>query len=126
MKYFAKLDAENVVVDVKAVADDSIDTDEKGKNFLNNLLGTDDNWIQTFKDGAQRAHMAFIEGKYLPEHDVFIDVCWFPSWTLNEETWIWEAPKPMPEPRENREIYWSEETTSWVYRKTGPEDFDDE
>ena len=125
IRYFAKLDADNVVVDVKKINDPSVNTDEEGKNFLNNLLGTNDNWIQTYKDGSQRAHMAFIEGEYLPEHDVFIDVCWFPSWTLNQETWKWVAPRPIPEPRENREIYWSEETTSWVYRKTIPNFEDD-
>ena len=131
MKYFAKLDAENVVVDVKAVADDSIDTDEKGTAFLNNLYGTDDEWLLCQKDiqgvgsGNPRVWMAYIDGKYLREDNVFIDVCWFPSWTLNTETWEWTPPKPKPEERENRETYWNEDAQLWMYRKTVP-DFEDD
>ena len=109
-KYFAKIGADDIVVDIQRVADDSVDTDEKGTAFLNNLYGTDDEWLLCQKDiqgvgsGNPRVWMAYIDVKYLREDNVFIDVCWFPSWTLDKTTYEWTPPKPKPEERENREL----------------------
>jgi hypothetical protein len=36
----------------------------------------------------------------------------FPSWTLDEETYVWNAPTPMP--IDDKRYSWDEETTSWV------------
>lgn len=36
----------------------------------------------------------------------------FPSWTLNTDTALWDAPTPMPE--EGGPYTWDEDTTSWV------------
>jgi len=50
--------------------------------------------------------------------DAFIAPKPFNSWTLNEETCLWEAPTPMPEDAgtgEPPKVYaWDEITTSWV------------
>lgn len=35
----------------------------------------------------------------------------FPSWTLNETSYLWEAPVAMPE--DHNAYTWNEETTSW-------------
>lgn len=36
----------------------------------------------------------------------------YPSWTLNTETYLWEAPIPMPN---NGKLYlWNESTQSWI------------
>jgi len=44
--------------------------------------------------------------------DAFVPPKPFPSWELNEETCLWEAPIPMPE---DENMYtWDEETTNWV------------
>lgn len=35
-----------------------------------------------------------------------------PSWTLNQETYFWEAPTPMP--IDGKDYIWSEEDLEWV------------
>ena len=36
----------------------------------------------------------------------------FPSWALNKDTYVWEAPTPMP--TDDKIYNWDEATTSWV------------
>lgn len=36
----------------------------------------------------------------------------YPSWSLNQDTYIWEAPTPMP--TDGKLYNWDEPTTSWV------------
>ena len=69
--------------------------------------------------------MAYIDGKYLREDNVFIDVCWFPSWTLDKTTYEWTPPKPKPEQRPDRQLYWNEALQMWLHRKTVPDYEDD-
>jgi hypothetical protein len=49
---------------------------------------------------------------YSPEHDVFYAPQPFPSWVLNESTWLWEAPTPMP--TDGKQYKWEESSTSWI------------
>jgi hypothetical protein len=37
----------------------------------------------------------------------------YPSWTKNADTYLWEAPTPMPVV-EGKMFTWDEPTTSWV------------
>jgi hypothetical protein len=37
----------------------------------------------------------------------------YPSFILNKDTYLWEAPTPMPV-EEGKRFTWDEETTSWV------------
>lgn len=36
----------------------------------------------------------------------------YPSWSLNQDTYLWEAPTAMPE--DGKRYTWDEPTTSWV------------
>jgi len=36
----------------------------------------------------------------------------FPSWTLNADSYLWEAPTPMP--TDGKRYQWDEESLSWV------------
>jgi len=36
----------------------------------------------------------------------------FPSWALNKDTYVWEAPTPMP--NDGKAYQWNEAATSWV------------
>jgi len=36
----------------------------------------------------------------------------YSSWSLNQETYLWEAPAPMP--TDSKVYRWDEDTTSWV------------
>lgn len=49
---------------------------------------------------------------YREDLDAFIPPQPFPSWSLNEEKFVWEAPVPYPEDGEYYE--WDEESTAWV------------
>lgn len=37
----------------------------------------------------------------------------YPSWNLNQETYIWEAPVPMPI-EEGKAYKWDEDSQSWI------------
>lgn len=79
-------------------------------------------WIQTSYNtiGGQhtqggtplRGNYAGIGYTYDAQNDVFYAPQPFPSWVLNNTTWTWEAPTPMPQ---DGKIYkWDEPTLAWV------------
>jgi len=78
-------------------------------------------WIQTSyntKGGVHvlggtplRKNYAGIDYTYDRERDAFIPPQSFPSWTLNEESCLWEPPTPMP--TDNKIYTWNEETLTW-------------
>ena len=43
--------------------------------------------------------------------DAFIPPSPFPSWILNEDTCLWDA--PVARPNDGNRYQWNEETTSW-------------
>ena len=102
MSHFAKV--ENGIVTKVIVAeaeffDDYID-DTPGK------------WIQTYKDRSQRKHYAGIGSTYDKTRDAFIPPQPYTSWTLNEDTCIWDAPVAYPD--DDKRYTWNEDTTSWT------------
>ena len=58
-----------------------------------------------------RGNYAGIGYEYKEDLDAFIPPQPFASWILNETTFLWEAPVPMPE---EGMWQWDEETTDWV------------
>ena len=59
-----------------------------------------------------RGNYAGVGYEYREDLDAFIPPQPFASWTLNETTFLWEAPVAMPD---DGEMYrWDEETTDWV------------
>ena len=79
-------------------------------------------WIQTSYNtiGGQhtqgkeplRGNYAGIGYTYDAQNDVFYAPQPFPSWVLNNTTWTWEAPTPMP--TDGKLYKWDEPTTAWV------------
>jgi len=60
---------------------------------------------------ALRKNYAGVGFTYNRDKDAFIPPQPYPSWTLNEESCLWEAPVAYPE---DGQVYvWNEETTSW-------------
>lgn len=49
--------------------------------------------------------------EYDSVRDAFYEQQPFPSWTLNEDTCIWEAPTPMPD--DGKYYKWNEDTGAW-------------
>lgn len=79
-------------------------------------------WIQTSYNtrGGQhtlggtplRKNYAGIGFTYDRVRDAFIPPQPFPSWTLNEDTCLWDAPVAYPE--DGKHYAWNETTTNWV------------
>jgi hypothetical protein len=79
-------------------------------------------WIQTSYNTYGNQHLnggtplrgnyAGVGYTYDKINDVFYAPAPWPSWTLNETTWLWESPTPYP--NDGKIYQWDEETTSWV------------
>ena len=115
MAHFAKLDENNVVLEVHVVHNnellqDGVESEAKGVQFLVDLFGG--NWKQTSYNGNIRKNYAGIGYTYDTTRDAFIPPQPFLSWTLNEATCRWDAPTPYP--TDGQFYQWDEPTTSWV------------
>ena len=117
MAHFAKIGLDNIVIDVLVVANrETMDAqgneqESIGVEFLRNLTGHQ-TWIQTSYNGNIRKNYAGIGYTYNSQRDAFIPPKPYPSWILNEQTCLWEAPIPMP--TDSEYYVWDELTTSWV------------
>lgn len=117
MGHFAKI--QNGVVTKVIVAEP-----EFFESFVDDSPGQ---WIQTSyntrggvhygQDGqpdggvALRKNYAGIGYTYDSDRDAFIPPKPFDSWTLNEDSCLWEPPVSMPD--DGNAYTWNEETTSW-------------
>tara|TARA_B100001094_G_scaffold192160_1_gene186046 strand:- start:346 stop:723 length:378 start_codon:yes stop_codon:yes gene_type:complete len=116
MAHFAKLDSNNTVVEVVRVNNevilkaDGTESELKGKQFLNNLLGSA-TWVQTSYNGNFRNCMAGIGYTYDSERDAFIMPKPYPSYLLNEDTLLYEA--PIAHPTDGTVCQWDEENQEW-------------
>jgi hypothetical protein len=112
MAHYAKVN--NGIVEQVIVAEaDFFDT------FVDSSPGQ---WIQTSYNtrGGQhlnggtplRKNYAGVGYTYDSKKDAFIPPQPFASWTLNDDTCLWEAPVAYPDDGER--YTWDEDTTSWV------------
>jgi len=108
MAHWAELDSDNIVLRVHVGDNDDPNGDEGYQWLLDNLGGT---WVQTSYNGNIRKNFAGIGYKYDEELDAFVPPKPFRSWTLNEETALWEP--PVAYPTDGEAYVWNEETTSW-------------
>ena len=123
MAHFAQLDDNNVVLQVIVVHNNDC-KDENGNEseavgiaFCQSLFpGT--NWKQTSYNGTIRKNYAGIGYSYDADRDAFISPKILASWVLNEDTYQWEYPVPMPED-DNGPYIWNEPQTKWESTATG-------
>lgn len=110
MSHFAKVE-DGIVTEVLVIGQDVIDT---------GLFGDPALWVQTSYNthGGQhpegrplRMNYAGIGFTYDAERDAFIPPQLFPSWTLNEDTCLWDA--PVAQPDDGKPYLWDEETLAW-------------
>ena len=113
MAHFAKLGTGNKIIKVAVVSNDIATTEQAGIDFLNNLYNTRDVWVQTSYNNNIRKNYAGMGYTYDQQRDAFIPKKPYNSWTLNEETCLWEAPTPRPDSESGESYNWNEETTSW-------------
>jgi hypothetical protein len=119
MAHFAQIDADNIVVRVLVVANGQ---EHRGHEFLAIDLGLGGTWLQTsynthggvHSDGGAplRKNYAGVGYTYDEQRDAFIPPKPYPSWLLNEDTCLWDAPVPYPT---DGEMYsWDEDGQAWV------------
>jgi hypothetical protein len=114
MAHYAKLNQENVVVEVIVISnsdelENGQESEAKGVAFCQALTGHQ-YWKKTSYNGTIRKRYAGIGYTYSVAHDAFIASQPFPSWTLDSET-NWEPPVPMPT---DGKIYaWDETSQEW-------------
>ena len=135
MAHFAKLDENNVVIQVIVVADSDIIDPHTGQEdeilgiaFCKKLLGG--NWKQTSYNGNMRRRYAGIGYSYIPSLDVFVEPKPFPSWTLDNDTVEWVSPLGAAPALTDEEVasssyyrwdedaYQEDNTTGWVLVET--------
>ena len=118
MAHFAKLDQNNIVLEVNVVDNEhlldanNIEREELGIAFLVQWSGGYPYWKQTSYNGSIRKNYAGVGYTYDAGRDAFIEPQPYPSWTLNETTCRWEP--PVPYPTDGKYYVWDEATTSWV------------
>ena len=108
MSHFAKVE-NGIVTQVIVAEQDVIDS---------GLFGT--GWIQTSYNthGGQhpenrplRKNYASVGYIYDSQRDAFIPPKPYDSWLMDEQTCLWNSPRPMP--TDGKKYLWNEPTTSW-------------
>lgn len=111
MSHFAKVNAKGIVEQVIVAEQDFIDTLPDASSWVQTSYNTYGG-VHTLGGTPLRKNYAGIGYKYDADKDAFIPPKTFPSWLLNEETCLWEAPTPMP--TDGKVYTWDEATTAWV------------
>lgn len=111
MSHFAKV-IDGQVVEVLVAEQDVIDSGAFGDPAL---------WVQTsynthggyHPEGRPlRYNFAGVGYAYDIDPDAFIPPSPYPSWVLNTDTYLWDA--PIPHPEDGEEYYWDESSLSWI------------
>lgn len=111
MSHFAKVEG-GIVTEVLVIEQDVIDTGLFGDPAL--FVQTSYNTIggQHPEGRPLRKNFAGIGFTYDAERDAFIPPQPYASWTLDEETCLWNA--PVPPPSGETPYVWDENTLTWV------------
>jgi hypothetical protein len=118
MAHFAKLDQDNIVIEVNVVNNNDIkdlpfpESELLGLQFLNTFFNDSSVWKQTSYNRNFRKNYAGIGYTYDNVRDAFIPPKPFNSWVLNENTCLWEA--PIPAPTDGKRYRWNESITNWI------------
>jgi hypothetical protein len=96
MAHFAKLDDNNVVLEVHCVHNnellvDGVESEAQGILFLTEWSGGYTNWKQTSYNSRIRKNYAGIGYSYDSTRDAFIPPKPDGNWVLNEDTCQWES-----------------------------------
>jgi len=111
MKYFAKVLNEKVL-NVIVAEQEFIDTfvDETPGEWIETCVDTHGN--QNSKGTPLRGNYASVGYTYDASNDVFYAPAPYPSWVLNETTYLWK--NPVPYPKDGKIYLWNEETLAFV------------
>lgn len=121
MAHFAKLDSNNIVIDVNVVNNEDIqdlpfpESEAVGIAFLDAWAGESFNWKQTSYSASFRKNYASIGFTYDSVRDAFIPPQPYLSWVLNEDKCIYEA--PVPYPTDGNAYSWNEQQLNWIAKR---------
>ena len=126
MASFAKIGLNGKVIEVQSVSNEvlqdakGVEQEKLGIDFLTELTHWPI-WKQTSYNTFGNVHklggtpfrknFAGIGMIYDEDRDAFIQPKPFNSWTLNEETCVWEA--PVAYPNDGQRYSWNEENQTW-------------
>lgn len=102
MSKYAKINSDNIVENIILAEDYAISS-------------LDGRYVKV-TDLSRNAEIGYV---YNSEAGKFIQKSIYPSWTLNEETLVYEAPVQKPL---TGEYYWNEEDQEWVELVSGIEE----
>ena len=112
MAHYARIDDNDTVIEVIVIEHDQVITGQFGN--IDKLIQTSYNThggVHISGGTPLRKNYAVAGYKYDRERDAFIPPQPFASWSLNEDSCLWEAPTLYPETTEM--LIWNEETQSW-------------
>lgn len=115
MAHFAKLDENNVVMQVIVVHNNDLidengnESEAKGIAFCQSLFGANTYWVQTSYNANFRKNYAGIGYTYDAALDAFVPPQPNPQCILNIETAQWNCP-----PLDGKTYTWDEATQSWI------------
>jgi len=90
-RHFAHLNTDGIIDQIVVIGPEAVndlpfpDSEPLGQEFLHNLYGNSDTWLETSKTGAFRGRYARLGGNYMPDIDEFGPL---------------PEPDPEPEPEE--------------------------
>jgi len=120
MSHFAEISSDNKVI--RVLVGNNNDSDEGYSWLVDNLGGT---WIKTSyntrggvhygsdgnPDGGEALNYNFAGIGYTWDGTGFHAPQPFPSWKLNADSYLWEAPTPMP--TDGKRYQWVEADLNW-------------
>jgi len=116
-KHFAKLDTNNIVLNVLVVDDSNAATEAKGQNFLRTLYN-DPTAVWKLSDANTGG--VGKESIYDPVKKIFYEPQPYTSWTLQADRLkgninsYWEPPIPRPDREDDGKFQqWNEDTQNW-------------
>jgi len=118
MAHFARLNENNVVIDIHVVDninlldENNVEQELLGKEYLKTIWG-EHKWVQCSYNSNFRGMYPGIGFWYLEDSDRFIAPRPYPSWTL-DGGFNWQSPVAPPALENNQSANWDEENQAWV------------
>ena len=125
MSHFAKVE-NGIVTQVIVAEQDFIDSGVVGHGWIqtsHNTRGGVHYGQDGQPDGGIALNKNYAGVGYTWDGTGFLAPQPYPSWTLNQDTYLWESPVPYPTdvgtPENPKEYSWDEATTSWAEVENG-------
>jgi hypothetical protein len=120
MAHYAIINSQNIVTEVivgKDETDTTLNWEQHYAEFRPGMICRRTSYntsggVHRTGGTPYRKNYAGIGYTWDPTRDAFIPPKPYPSWSLNEQTCLWNPPVAMP--IDDNKYYWDEATTSWV------------